>query len=75
MRLFLKCYILLFFIGIVPFLRGLYIGPPERYNIIHKNSQICKKKDNIQEKLNKLGKLKKDRRNDAKSRRIRNKWA
>ncbi|KXA12749.1 hypothetical protein HMPREF3206_01691 [Fusobacterium equinum] len=56
MRLFLKCYILLFFIGIVPFLRGLYIEPPEKYKVIHKNSQICKKKDNIQEKLNKLGK-------------------
>lgn len=75
MRLFLKCYILLFFIGIVPFLRGLYIGPHEKYKVIHKNSQICKKKDNIQEKLNKLGKLKKHRRNDAKSRRIGNKRA
>lgn len=75
MRLFFKYYILLFFIGIVPFLRGLYTGPPERYKVIHKNSQICQKKDNIQEKLNKLGKLKKHRRNDAKSRRIRNKRA
>ena len=75
MRLFFKCYILLFFIGIVPFLRGLYTGPPEKYKVIHKNSHICKKKDDIQEKLGKLGKLKKDRRNDAKSRRIRNKRA
>lgn len=68
-------YFLLFFIGSFLFLRGLYTGPPEKYNIIHKNSHICKKKDDIQEKLNKLGKLKKDRRNDAKSRNIRSKRA
>lgn len=68
-------YFLLFFIGSFLFLRGLYTGPPEKYKVIHKNSQICKKKDNIQEKLNKLGKLKKDRRNDAKSRRTGNKRA
>lgn len=34
-----------------------------------------KHKDDIQEKLGKLGKLKKDRRNDAKSRNIRSKRA
>lgn len=75
MRLFFKCYILLFFIGIIPFLRGLYTSPPERYKVIYKNSQMCKKRDDIQGKLNKLGKLKKDRRNDAKARNIRNKRA